>query len=155
MTDYKMMAEQVKTLAETDPWWVPMLSNISSLIYNTVPDLNWAGFYLMNNGKLVVGPFQGKLACIHIEVGKGVCGTAVATNKLQKVDNVHEFAGHIACDAASNSEIVVPIHYEGKAVGVLDVDSPTLNRFTDEDASGLQEVVRTIEQVISWTCARA
>ena len=118
------------------------------LSWEHLPDLNWAGFYKMIGGKLVLGPFQGKTACIEIEVGRGVCGTAVAENKTQLVYNVHDFPGHIACDCASNSEIVVPIHVDGKIWGVLDIDSPIINRFTMVDQAGLEEFVRILEAVL-------
>ena len=118
MTDYNLLAEQIKSLAEDEPNFVPVLSNASALLYDAMPDLNWAGFYLMNNGSLLLGPFQGKVACIRIALGKGVCGTAAGNDETLVVPNVHEFPGHIACDCASNSEIVVPIHKAGKVVGV-------------------------------------
>lgn len=107
--------------------------------------LNWAGFYLLEGDTLVLGPFQGKPACIEIPVGQGVCGTAVAEDKTQLVRDVHQFPGHIACDSASNSEIVVPIHVDGQVVGVLDLDSPHIGRFTEEDQAGLEEFVRILE----------
>ena len=103
-------------------------------------DLNWVGFYIMREGKLVVGPFQGKVACIHIEIGKGVCGTAAKEKTVMRVDNVHEFPGHIACDSASNSEIVLPIFKDGQVIAVLDIDSPRYNRFTKEDETGLKKI---------------
>ena len=114
------------------------LANASALIMEFLPDVSWAGFYLMENGMLVLGPFQGKTACIEIPVGKGVCGTAVKENKTQLVPNVHEFPGHIACDSASNSEIVVPLRREGTVIGVLDLDSTSFGRFTEEDREGLE-----------------
>ena len=110
--------------------------------------LNWAGFYLMRNGALVLGPFQGKAACVRIPVGKGVCGTAVAEDRTQRVANVHDFPGHIACDSASNSEIVVPIHRDGKVVAVLDLDSPAFDRFDADDQAGLEALVRVIEEIV-------
>ena len=110
-------------------------------------DLNWAGFYLMDNGSLLLGPFQGKVACIRIALGKGVCGTAAQLDETRLVPNVHEFPGHIACDSASNSEIVVPIHKDGKVIGVLDIDSPSLNRFSEEDKAGLEAFVKVLEEV--------
>ncbi|SDI11813.1 GAF domain-containing protein [Pseudobutyrivibrio sp. 49] len=150
MTDYKLLSEQLKALAEDEPNYLPVLSNASALINENLDDLNWAGFYLMNNGSLLLGPFQGKVACIRIALGKGVCGTAAEKDETLVVPNVHEFPGHIACDCASNSEIVVPIHKDGKVVGVLDIDSPSLNRFSDEDKAGLEEFVRTLEAVIQF-----
>ena len=132
MTDYNLLADQIKSLAEDEPNFIPVLSNASALIYDAMEDLNWAGFYLMNKGSLLLGPFQGKVACIRIALGKGVCGTAAGNDETLVVPNVHEFPGHIACDSASNSEIVVPIHKDGKVVGVLDIDSPNLNRFSED-----------------------
>lgn len=150
MTDYKLLAEQLKALAEDEPNYIPVLSNASALINENLDDLNWAGFYLMDNGSLLLGPFQGKVACIRIALGKGVCGTAAEKDETLVVPNVHEFPGHIACDCASNSEIVVPIHKDGKVIGVLDIDSPSLNRFSDEDRAGLEEFARTLETVTQF-----
>ncbi|SEA91095.1 GAF domain-containing protein [Pseudobutyrivibrio sp. ACV-2] len=150
MTNYKLLSDQLKALAEDEPDYIPVLSNASALLNDNLDDINWAGFYLMDNGSLLLGPFQGKVACIRIQVGKGVCGTAVAEDKTQLVKNVHEFPGHIACDSASNSEIVVPIHKNGQIVGVLDIDSPSLARFTDEDKAGLEEFVNTLESVTEF-----
>ena len=124
---------------------VANLANAAALLYNTLPDLNWAGFYLMENGLLVLGPFQGKPACIEIQVGRGVCGTAAAEDRTQLVYDVHQFPGHIACDSASNSEIVVPIHGDGRIVGVLDIDSPSIGRFTEADRAGLEAFVGILE----------
>jgi GAF domain-containing protein len=149
--DYALLAAQVRSLAEEDAHWLPVLANASALVMESLPDLNWAGFYLMRGGRLVLGPFQGKVACVHIEVGRGVCGTAAELDETQLVANVHEFAGHIACDSASNSEVVVPIHADGKVVGVLDIDSPLLDRFGEEDASGLEAVVAAIEEVADFS----
>ena len=145
--DYELLCAQVRAFAGADGWYVPLLSNVAALIYDAMEDLNWAGFYIMRGGKLVLGPFQGKVACIHIPVGKGVCGTAVAQNRTQLVPDVHAFPGHIACDSASNSEIVVPIHSGGAVVAVLDIDSPSLGRFSDADRVGLEDVVKVIEEV--------
>ncbi|MBQ9299370.1 MAG: GAF domain-containing protein [Clostridia bacterium] len=142
------MARQVRELAAEEPWYVPLLSNVSALIYDALPDLNWAGFYLMRDGGLVLGPFQGKAACIHIAVGKGVCGTAAAQNRTQRVMDVHRFPGHIACDSASNAEIVIPLRRDGQVFGVLDIDSPRLGRFTETDQAGLERVARAIEEGI-------
>ena len=113
-------------------------------------DLNWAGFYLVRNDELVLGPFQGKAACVIIPKGKGVCGTAFEEDRVQRVEDVHKFKGHIACDSASNSEIVVPIHNNGKVVGVLDIDSPLFDRFSEEDEKGLVSLVKKLEEVIEW-----
>lgn len=146
-TNYKLMSEQLRSLAEASSHYIPVLSNAAAILYDGMEDLNWAGFYLMNDGALLLGPFQGKVACVRIEVGRGVCGTAVAEDKTQLVKNVHEFPGHIACDSASNSEIVVPIHSGGKIVGVLDIDSPSLGRFDEEDRIGLEGFVKVLEDV--------
>ena len=151
MTDYGILLNQFKELASEDPGFVPLLSNTSALIYDSLPDLNWAGFYLMKDGRLVLGPFQGKVACIHIPVGKGVCGTAVATNSTQLVPDVHQFPGHIACDSASNSEIVIPIHRGDEVIGVLDIDSPLYSRFSEEDRLGLEGLVSLIENLTEWS----
>ncbi|MBR1669307.1 MAG: GAF domain-containing protein [Butyrivibrio sp.] len=151
MTDYRLLAQQLRVLAEDEPHFLPVLSNASALINENMEDLNWAGFYLMNKGSLLLGPFQGKVACIRIELGKGVCGTAAERDETQLVANVHEFAGHIACDSASNSEIVVPIHFGGKVIGVLDIDSPSLARFSEEDRDGLELFVRTLEEVTDFS----
>ena len=145
MTDYTRLNEQLSALVHGVPHRIANLSNAAALLYNTLPDLNWAGFYLMENGLLVLGPFQGKPACIEIQVGRGVCGTAAAEDRTQLVYDVHQFPGHIACDSASNSEIVVPIHGDGRIVGVLDIDSPRVGRFTEEGRVGLEAFVRVLE----------
>ncbi|MCR4618412.1 MAG: GAF domain-containing protein [Lachnospiraceae bacterium] len=147
MTDYKLLADQLRSLAEDEPNFLPVLSNASALIMENLDNLNWAGFYVMNKGSLMLGPFQGKVACIRIALGRGVCGTAAGEDKTQLVKNVHEFPGHIACDGASNSEIVVPIHKDGKVWGVLDIDSPLLARFDENDREGLEMFVKTLEEV--------
>lgn len=149
-TDYDLLALQAKGMLEEEPWYTAAMSNLSALLMDTMEKLNWAGFYIMREGRLVVGPFQGKPACIHIAVGKGVCGTAVAEDKLQLVPDVHQFPGHIACDSASESEIVVPIHHNGEIVAVLDIDSPIKERFDETDAEGLQKFVQIVEENISW-----
>ena len=143
--NYQFLHQQLAALTHGVPYKIANLSNAAALLYHTLPDLNWAGFYLMENGLLVLGPFQGKPACIEIQVGRGVCGTAVAEDRTQLVDDVHQFPGHIACDGASNSEIVVPIHAGGQTVGVLDLDSPRVGRFTEEDRAGLEAFVRVLE----------
>ena len=150
MTDYRMLLSQAGEIIAADPWYVPALSNLSALLMDTLPDLNWAGFYLLRGGRLVVGPFQGKPACVHIPEGKGVCGTALAEDRILNVPDVHEFPGHIACDSASNSEIVIPLHRDGKPAGVLDIDSPLFRRFTEEDAAGLANIAGLIESTIEW-----
>ena len=138
MTDYALLNAQLRSLIHGVPHFIANLSNASALLYEVLPDLNWAGFYLLEGDTLVLGPFQGKTACIEIPVGKGVCGTAVKENKTQLVPNVHEFPGHIACDSASNSEIVVPLRKGGEIIGVLDLDSTSFGRFTEEDREGLE-----------------
>ncbi|MBQ7123053.1 MAG: GAF domain-containing protein [Oscillospiraceae bacterium] len=147
-TDYPLLCQCLSGITEGVPYETANLANASALLWEYMPDLNWAGFYKMVEGKLVLGPFQGKTACIVIEVGRGVCGTAVLENKTQLVYNVHDFPGHIACDCASNSEIVVPIHVNGKIWGVLDIDSPLIGRFSDEDKNGLEEFVKILEKVL-------
>ena len=143
--DYKVLCKQLSALTQDIPYPISNLANASALLWQELDKLNWAGFYLMENGILVLGPFQGKPACIEIPVGKGVCGTAVAEQKTQLVPDVHQFPGHIACDSASNSEIVIPIYKNGEIFGVLDIDSPYLNRFTEEDRVGLEAFVRVLE----------
>ena len=145
-----MLQAQAREIIREEPWYVSALSNISALIMQCMPDLNWAGFYLMRDGRLSVGPFQGKPACIHIPVGKGVCGTAAEKDETIIVPDVHAFPGHIACDSASRSEIVVPIHAGGKVIGVLDLDSPLEARFGEEDRAELEALVREIEASVSW-----
>ena len=148
MTDYKALNSQLRALTEGIPYKIANLANASALLWAHLADINWAGFYLMEDGALVLGPFQGKTACIRISVGKGVCGTAVAENATQLVPDVHLFPGHIACDCASNSEIVVPIRKDGMIIGVLDIDSPTKNRFTKADQAGLEDFVAILEKVL-------
>lgn len=146
MTDYRELNTALEGLICGVKHRIANLANASALLYNTLEDINWAGFYLMCDGKLVLGPFQGKPACIEIAIGRGVCGTAVAEEKTQLVPNVHEFPGHIACDSASRSEIVVPIFMDGCVFGVLDIDSPSLSRFDEDDKVGLEEFVRILER---------
>jgi len=143
---YSELLAQLAALTDGVPHPIANLANASALLYQTLDNLNWAGFYLMENGQLVLGPFQGKTACIEIPVGRGVCGTAVERGETILVKNVHEFPGHIACDSASNSEIVVPIRKNGEIIGVLDIDSPLLGRFTEDDQAGLEEFVRILEK---------
>ena len=150
MTNYKILLKQAAEIIETEPWCIAALSNISSLIMTSLKDLNWAGFYLVRNGVLTVGPFQGKPACIHIQQGKGVCGTALLKDETVLVPDVHEFPGHIACDSASNSEIVVPIHSNRRVIAVLDIDSPDLDRFSDADKAGLGQLVKLLEEKADW-----
>ena len=150
MSSYNIMIRQMEGLIESSRNYIPVLSNLSALIYESMENLNWAGFYLVKDDALLLGPFQGKVACVNIAKGKGVCGTAFEKDETQLVKDVHQFPGHIACDSASNSEIVVPIHNKGKVVAVLDIDSPLLNRFDEEDQKGLEELVRRLEELIEW-----
>ena len=154
MENYKSVADQIMSLAEEERDFVPLLSNASALLWQSIDRINWAGFYLMDKGSLLLGPFQGKVACIRIKPGRGVCGTAAAEGKALRVDNVHEFPGHIACDYASNSEIVIPIRSGRKIVGVLDIDSPEFSRFSEEDEKGLAEVVKAIEKSADFSRLR-
>lgn len=142
------MNAQLKALICDVPHPIANMANASALLYHTLEDINWAGFYLMENGMLVLGPFQGKTACIEIQVGKGVCGAAVERKEIMLVKDVHEFPGHIACDSASNSEIVLPIYVDGEVFGVLDIDSPSFSRFDEEDKIGLQEFVQIFEKTL-------
>ena len=146
--DFAFLAQQLSALTEGIPYETANLANASALLWQELPEINWAGFYKMTEGALVLGPFQGKPACIRIEVGKGVCGTAVAQDKTQLVYNVHEFPGHIACDGASNSEIVVPLHANGVIWGVLDIDSPLIGRFDEEDKAGLEQFAKVLEAIL-------
>ena len=148
---YKLVASQLRSLFEGDNYLIPNLSNTSAILNQAMPTINWVGFYLIKNNALLLGPFQGKVACVHIPIGKGVCGSAVEKDKTILVEDVHEFPGHIACDSASQSEIVIPIHYNNEVVGVLDIDSPILSRFDKEDQEGLEEVVRILENLCDWT----
>ena len=148
MTNYDLVAQQLLALTEDVPYEVANLANASALLWQEMPEINWVGFYKMTDGALVLGPFQGKPACIRIPVGRGVCGTAVAEDRVQLVYDVHDFPGHIACDSASNSEIVLPIHVDGKIWGVLDIDSPYVGRFTEADRAGLEKIVEVLEKVL-------
>ncbi len=150
MLDSDILLQQTAEIIDAEPWYVAAMSNLSALIMESFDNINWAGFYLFWDGKLVVGPFQGKPACIHILVGRGVCGTAVAEDAVQVVPDVHLFPGHIACDSASESEIVIPIHRDGKIVAVLDIDSPVKNRFSEKDAAILSDLVKLMEQKLRW-----
>ncbi|HEV8330441.1 MAG TPA: GAF domain-containing protein [Steroidobacteraceae bacterium] len=145
---YAEIARQVQALTAGERDLIANLANTASLLYHSMPDLNWLGFYLLKEGELVVGPFQGKPACVRIAMGKGVCGVAAARRAPVIVANVHEFDGHIACDSASNSEIVLPILRGNELLGVLDVDSPKFSRFDAEDQAGLEQVVAALLQAI-------
>ena len=147
--NYDLICAQLSALTEDIPYEIANLSNAAALLWQELPDINWAGFYRMEGGALVLYPFQGKPACIRIPVGRGVCGTAVAEDRTQLVPDVHQFPGHIACDSASNSEIVKPIHVNGKIWGVLDIDSPCFDRFTEADREGLERFVKILEGTLS------
>ena len=176
MTDYGLLAKQIVSLAEVDAHWLPVLSNAAALLWDALDDINWAGFYLVDPAtvsggeadpgaassatpsvhdphtpELRLGPFQGKVACVRIPFGRGVCGTAAATKTSQMVEDVHQFPGHIACDSASNSEVVVPIFKGKQVVGVLDIDSPSVARFTQEDLAGLEQVVKALESCANFS----
>lgn len=178
MTDYGLLAKQIVSLAELDAHWLPVLSNTAALLWDALDDINWAGFYLVDpvtvtgvkpdagsglesdtapstheprTPELRLGPFQGKVACVRIPFGRGVCGAAAATRTSQLVEDVHQFPGHIACDSASNSEVVVPIFKDDQVVGVLDIDSPSVARFTQEDLTGLEQVVKALENCVNFS----
>ena len=148
MIDYDLIIKQMEALAEDSSDHVPVMANVSSLLFHSMEDINWAGFYLVQDGALILGPFQGKVACVRIDKGRGVCGTAWAQDCVQLVPDVHAFPGHIACDSASRSEIVVPIHRGDEIFGVLDIDSPTPARFSEEDRIGLENLVASLERII-------
>ena len=150
MTDYALMKMQMEALSEDCRYYVPLMANVSSLLFHSMDDLNWAGFYIVKDGELVLGPFQGKIACVRIQKGRGVCGTCWEKDKAQLVPDVHAFPGHIACDGDSRSEIVVPVHKEGSIAAVLDIDSPVPARFTEEDRKGLTEFVESLEKIIEF-----
>lgn len=149
---YRTLAAQLSALLEGERDCIANLAQFSALVFQSLPSLNWAGFYLTgaSGDELVLGPFQGKVACVRIPYGRGVCGTAAATREVQVVPDVHAFPGHIACDSASNSEIVVPLIHNGHVLGVLDLDSPSLARFDDIDAQGLQKMVALLEAGTDW-----
>lgn len=169
MTDYGLLAKQIVSLAEVDTHWLPVLSNAAALLWDALDDINWVGFYLVDPATVVdsgsglepglelgspelrLGPFQGKVACVRIPFGRGVCGTAAATKTSQLVEDVHQFSGHIACDSASSSEVVVPIFEGNQVVGVLDIDSPRVARFTQEDLIGLEQVVKALESCADFS----
>ena len=158
MTDYNALCRQVEGLIRNVPHPVANLANAAALLWQTLPKINWAGFYLLQGDRLVLGPFQGKPACIEIALGRGVCGTAAAQNRTLLVPDVHAFAGHIACDADSRSEVVIPLRRQGRVVGVMDIDSPLPDRFTQADQEGLEAFARTLEtgvivseEALFWT----
>jgi len=148
MTDYDLIIEQMRSLAEISADSIPVMANVSALLFHDMEQVNWAGFYLVKNGALLLGPFQGKAACVRIEKGRGVCGTAWKNDEVLVVPDVHAFPGHIACDTDSMSEIVVPLHRDGEVIGVMDIDSPILKRFDESDKTGLTALAAALEQVI-------
>ena len=148
MTDYKELNAQLAALTEGIPHPIANLANASALLWQSMEQINWCGVYLMKEDRLVLGPFQGKPACIEIPLGRGVCGTAAALDRTQLVGDVHCFPGHIACDSASRSEIVIPLRKNGGVIGVLDIDSPVLERFSEEDREGLERFAQILEQTI-------
>lgn len=150
---YEMLLRQAQEFLVHEKDWLANLANISALIYDVLPDLNWAGFYLYKEEQLVLGPFQGKPACVRLPLGIGVCGTAAARRETIVVEDVHEFPGHIACDVASNSEIVVPILAKGRLRGVLDLDSPRRGRFDAIDKKYLESLVVLLNKHIDWQAA--
>ncbi|UMM04573.1 GAF domain-containing protein [Vibrio campbellii] len=146
---YQRLTKQAVALIESEKDYIANLANISALLFMELENLNWAGFYLTKGDELVLGPFQGKPACVRIPMGRGVCGTAAQTNSVQRVYDVHEFEGHIACDAASNSEIVIPFTINGEVVGVLDIDSPNIGRFSEIDEEGLTYFMAEVEKLLN------
>ncbi|BCN24209.1 GAF domain-containing protein [Vibrio alfacsensis] len=146
---YQRLTKQAVALIESESDYIANLANLSSLLFMELENLNWAGFYLVKGEQLVLGPFQGKPACVRIPMGKGVCGTAAETNLVQRVYDVHEFEGHIACDAASNSEIVIPFSINGEVAGVLDIDSPNIGRFSEIDEEGLVHFMAEVEKLLN------
>lgn len=147
---YSLLSKQLQSLLEDETNTIANLANSSALLNEALTDINWVGFYLISNGELILGPFQGKVACVHIQIGKGVCGIAVKKNKTQLVYDVHQFPGHIACDSASNSEVVVPLRHNGAVVGVLDIDSPSIGRFDEVDTRAFEEIAEIIEKACNW-----
>ena len=147
-TDHLLICRQLEALTQDCPYEIANLANAAALLWQELPRINWAGFYLKQGDSLILGPFQGKPACIRIPMGRGVCGTAALQDKTQRIQDVHSFPGHIACDCASNSEIVVPLHRDGQVWGVLDIDSPETGRFTQEDQTGLEQFARVLEKAL-------
>ncbi|EIX9097564.1 TPA: GAF domain-containing protein [Klebsiella pneumoniae] len=148
---YADLNRDFQALMAGETSFLAMIANTSALLFERLSEVNWAGFYILEGDTLVLGPFQGKLACVRIPVGRGVCGAAVAQAQVQRVEDVHAFDGHIACDAASNSEIVFPLRVNGQIIGVLDIDSPAYGRFTAEDEQGLRTLVEHLEKLIAAT----
>lgn len=145
---YRLLTKQIMAVIEDEQDFIANTANITAILYDAIEDINWLGFYFVKEDELVLGPFQGKVACTRIKVGKGVCGTCVSSKQSQLVDNVHDFAGHIACDSASNSELVLPIIVDGKVKVVLDIDSTSFARFTKEDQVGLEALIEEIKNVV-------
>lgn len=143
-TNYEQLIHQARSLVDGEQDLIANMANISALLFNNMNSVNWAGFYLFKESQLVLGPFQGQPACIRIPMGKGVCGTAAEMKTTQRVDDVHAFAGHIACDAASNSEIVIPLIVNDTLIGVLDIDSPEFSRFDEQDQAGLEAIAQAL-----------
>ncbi|MBR3796752.1 MAG: GAF domain-containing protein [Clostridia bacterium] len=143
---YTLLLEQTRALTDGVSHPIANLANVAALLYQALPDINWCGFYLMDKGALMLGPFCGLPACIRIPLGRGVCGTAAKSDEIQRVYDVHQFPGHIACDSASNSEIVIPLHFGGSVIGVLDIDSPTIGRFDETDQENLLSIVKHLER---------
>ena len=148
---YTQLAQQSKALIGDEKDIIANMANISALLFDALDKVNWVGFYRVIEQELVLGPFQGKIACIRIPVGKGVCGTAVAENKTKRIADVHQFPGHIACDAASNSEIVIPVVVNNQVIAVLDIDSEAFERFDEEDQAGLESIVELFVQSVEQT----
>lgn len=144
-TNYKLISKQLASLIEDEKNLIAILSNTSALLNDTIDHINWVGFYLIENKELILGPFQGHPACVHIAIGS----TAVSSGEIQRVKNVHQFPGHIACDANSQSEIVIPLHQNGQIIGVLDIDAPIKNRFSQDDQEGLESIVKTLEKQLN------
>ena len=150
---YALLLSQIRALTDGISHPLANLANTAALLFQGMPEINWCGFYLMDAGALMLGPFCGLPACIRIPLGRGVCGTAAQQDAIQLVYDVHQFPGHIACDSASNSEIVIPIHHAGDVIGVLDIDSPTIGRFDETDRDHLLEIVRHLESCCDWAHA--
>ena len=147
-TDYKLIRSQLRAITDGEPDHLANSANFIALLNSAIPTINWVGIYVLRDDELLLGPFQGNTACVRIPLEKGVCGTAAATRTTQRVDDVHDFPGHIACDAASRSEIVVPLSCEGTLIGVLDMDSPIQARFDEEDQVGVESLCRMFEKIV-------
>ncbi|MEG0878211.1 MAG: GAF domain-containing protein [Oscillospiraceae bacterium] len=151
MTDYTMIYAKLDAMLQGETHALSCMANVAALLGEDIEDINWAGFYIMHKGELLLGPFYGKVACMHISLDKGVCGAAAMQDEIQMVRDVHDFAGHIACDSASQSEIVLPLHANGKVVAVLDVDSPYIARFNSDDKAGLYRIATLLESRLCLT----